>query len=242
MIRHDSSVPIYVQLGNLISQKIEDGTYKAGDKLPSENELCSTHGISRITVRQALNLLTQKDLIYSIHGKGTFIKAPAIRHDLSKIVRFGTTLQQKGLDGYTKVSSYFPYSASEDARTALGSDFANLNMIGYASDIPIVYYRSYLTRPIAEMMYKTALEIEKEHVPFSSYDLYDRLNIKLQRVEQTIGAMAADQKLKEIFGPAHSDAFVVLESVYYKPDGSPTEMKIAYYRADVYSFKLHREF
>lgn len=242
MIRHDSSVPIYVQLGDVISQTIEDGTYKPGDKLPSENELCNKYGISRITVRQALSLLAQKGLIYSMHGKGTFVKTPSIRHDLSKIVRFGTTLQQKGLDGYTKVSSYYPHATFDDARTALGSDFANLNMIGYASDMPIVYYRSYLARPFADMMYKMALEIEKEHVPFSSYDLYDRLNIKLQCVEQTIGAMAADQKLKEIFGPAHSDAFVVLESVYYTSDGVPTEMKIAYYRADIYSFKLHREF
>jgi GntR family transcriptional regulator len=242
MLNHNSPIPIYVQLKDILYREITDGKYKPGDKLPSELDLCNIYGVSRITVRQAINLLIQKDMVYSVHGKGSFVKTPSIRQDLDRIIRFGSTLQQEGLYGYTKVASFDPNVSFADARAVLGTDYSNMNIIGYAADMPIVYYRSYIINSIAGSMYRTALEIERERIPFSSYDLYDRLNIKLHRVEQTIGAMSADKKLKEIFGSAYNGAFLVLESTYYSDGGEPLELKTAYYRADVYSFQLHREF
>ena len=97
MIDHNSAVPMYIQLANLISDAIYQGEYRPGDKLPSENMLCRAYSVSRITVRQALNFLIQQGLVFSVHGKGTFVKIPAISHELNKIVSFSRVLQLKGL-------------------------------------------------------------------------------------------------------------------------------------------------
>ncbi len=61
---------VYVQLKN----KLMEGVWKVGDKLPSENELCSTFGVSRVTVRAAIQQLEILGLVETKHGGGTFVR------------------------------------------------------------------------------------------------------------------------------------------------------------------------
>ncbi|MCF0131738.1 MAG: GntR family transcriptional regulator [Pseudobutyrivibrio sp.] len=57
-----------------IKSKINRGKYKQGDKLPSENQLAAAYDVSRQTVRKALGQLEDEQLVYAVHGKGTFVK------------------------------------------------------------------------------------------------------------------------------------------------------------------------
>ncbi len=119
MINHNSSVPMYIQIANELSQAIYDGVYRAGDKLPSESSLCGQFEVSRITVRQALTMLVQRDLAFSVHGKGTFVKTPDISHELNKIISFSRVLQQKGLQGRTQIQSYKPDCMDEPSAPSM---------------------------------------------------------------------------------------------------------------------------
>lgn len=65
--------PKYYQLKVDIKSKIEDGTYQENEALPSENELIEQYGVSRITVRKALDELAKENYLYKIQGKGTFV-------------------------------------------------------------------------------------------------------------------------------------------------------------------------
>ncbi len=62
----------YNRLSEELKQKILDGIYRPGDKLPSENELAAQYQISRHTVRKALDMLTREGYVYAEHGRGTF--------------------------------------------------------------------------------------------------------------------------------------------------------------------------
>lgn len=73
MINKFSSVPLYKQLIDLLIQKINDGEYKTGEKIPSEQDLCEIYDISRPTVRQAIKDLVQKGILVKLKGKGTFL-------------------------------------------------------------------------------------------------------------------------------------------------------------------------
>ncbi len=64
----------YELIRNKILEKIENGVYKANDKIPSENELCVMFGTSRITVRKALDELVTMGVLYRKHGVGTFVR------------------------------------------------------------------------------------------------------------------------------------------------------------------------
>ena len=63
----------YKQLEQYIQQLMEEGTLKPGDKLYSENELCTMFNISRQTVRKAIGLLEEKGVLYRVRGSGTYI-------------------------------------------------------------------------------------------------------------------------------------------------------------------------
>ncbi|MGW1277560.1 GntR family transcriptional regulator [Streptomyces tsukubensis] len=55
---------------------IEDGTYGPGDPIPSEADLCATHGVARMTARRAIRELRSAGLVYTEWGKGSFVVEP----------------------------------------------------------------------------------------------------------------------------------------------------------------------
>lgn len=74
--------PVYRQLSDLLeAQLLEQAS--PGDRLPSEAELSQQYDVNRLTVRRALNELSQRGLIETVHGKGSFVAAPVVRYDIS---------------------------------------------------------------------------------------------------------------------------------------------------------------
>src|SRR5262245_13208438 len=79
-----SPEPLYRQLAARIEDDIGSGALKPGDQLDSELLLTKRYGVSRITVRQAIEALAQKRILVRKQGKGTFVTQPAVRHDLRR--------------------------------------------------------------------------------------------------------------------------------------------------------------
>lgn len=71
-------IPLYYQLKQILEKNIMDGLWESGERIPSEAELCSIFGVSRITVRQAIRELSNAGLISTMAGKGTFIAKPKV--------------------------------------------------------------------------------------------------------------------------------------------------------------------
>ena len=69
----DYRMPLYMQLKEIIMKRIEDGEYLPGEKIPSEREMADTYGVNRMTVKNAINSLVEANILYRIHGKGTFV-------------------------------------------------------------------------------------------------------------------------------------------------------------------------
>jgi GntR family transcriptional regulator/GntR family frlABCD operon transcriptional regulator len=69
------NIPQYRNLYEILRKHISDGIYKEGDLLPSENELCNTYGITRPTVRHALDALVNDGYIKKQQGKGSIVYA-----------------------------------------------------------------------------------------------------------------------------------------------------------------------
>ncbi|MFZ2544024.1 MAG: GntR family transcriptional regulator, partial [Lactococcus raffinolactis] len=72
MVKSNRKRPLYDQLVDLLKGKIEN-EFEPDSLLPSERELVDQYGVSRTTVRQALQELEQMNYIYRRHGKGTFV-------------------------------------------------------------------------------------------------------------------------------------------------------------------------
>jgi GntR family transcriptional regulator len=82
LISRKSALPLYHQLREFLREKIEGGEWEPGHQLPGEGDLQSEFGVSRATVRQALQLLENDGLIERIQGKGTYVGRPKIASDL----------------------------------------------------------------------------------------------------------------------------------------------------------------
>lgn len=65
--------PIYLQLREIIRNRIEEGEYLPGTAIPSENKLAETYGINRLTVRNAVDTLVNEGILRRVQGKGVFV-------------------------------------------------------------------------------------------------------------------------------------------------------------------------
>ncbi len=72
-IDKSAAEPIYQQIKKTIADRISNGDWTAGQKLPSENELVAAIDVSRMTINRALRELTQQGLINRVHGFGSFV-------------------------------------------------------------------------------------------------------------------------------------------------------------------------
>jgi GntR family transcriptional regulator len=90
-IDRGSFEPPYAQLARTIRERVARGDYRAGDRLPSEAELCAAFEVSPMTVRRAIGELVREDVVVTEHGRGTFVKPPqlaAATFDLDDLMRY----------------------------------------------------------------------------------------------------------------------------------------------------------
>jgi len=68
-----SPIPLYIQVATLLGNRIADGHFRAGQKMPTQEELEQEFGVARVTVRQAVELLEKQGLVHRQQGRGTFV-------------------------------------------------------------------------------------------------------------------------------------------------------------------------
>ena len=65
--------PVYIQIHNQLRENIENGYWKVGQKIPAERELAAEFGVSRMTLRQAIQTLVDEGVLERRVGSGTFV-------------------------------------------------------------------------------------------------------------------------------------------------------------------------
>lgn len=118
-IEIDSGIPLYIQLKDILKDKILKGEYKPQERIPPENELCVLYGVSRITVRQALSVLAQERLLFRKQGKGTFVTSPMFGRQLPKLDSVSETMRELGLVPSSRVVERRVENAQADVAALL---------------------------------------------------------------------------------------------------------------------------
>jgi GntR family transcriptional regulator len=118
--RH-SPIPLYYQLQRQLREAIDSGVLTANSALPTEPELASQLGISRFTVRQAMEQLVRDGLIRRERGRGTFVAEPPASAAVGRPYSFAEDLDSQGLDAHAPVLRLGPVTPPVEARTALGA-------------------------------------------------------------------------------------------------------------------------
>jgi GntR family transcriptional regulator len=156
-IDRNAYVPAYLQLADALQAKIADGSFRPGDKLPSEARLRQQHQLSQMTVRRAVNILLQRGLVRTAQGRGTFVKSP----DISEAVFQLRELKEYIVQGdRARVKLMEARVLPADERVArklcieLGEWAIYIRRLLMDRDTPISYHREYLVydpkQPIVE--------------------------------------------------------------------------------------------
>lgn len=90
------SSPVYIQIHNQLRQNIEDGEWKVGDKIPAERELANDFGVSRMTLRQAIQALVDEGILERRVGSGTFVANRKVQEKMSGITSFTELMHATG--------------------------------------------------------------------------------------------------------------------------------------------------
>ena len=143
-----SSEPLYLKLSDTLAEQIMDGTLPEGTLLPSERELCQTHGLSRTTVRQALQDLSQKGYCKAIHGKGTVVSRPQIRQELRSIYSFDEDMRRLGKHPETRIMDFVKIVPTGNVAAMMqlpaGESVYRIMRLRIANDEPMLLETNYL--------------------------------------------------------------------------------------------------
>lgn len=138
-----NEMPHYRRLSGILRKQIQSGYYAEGSLLPSEHALCAIHGITRPTVRQALEELVREGLIVKRQGKGSIVRKPL--RNIGILAAAGTTsaigqsflktviLQKPQLRPWPEE---FPFELSEMEREA---GCVYLERLRLVDEVPLFY-------------------------------------------------------------------------------------------------------
>jgi len=184
--------PLYRKLMEDLRKLIEDGKYKKGELLPSENELCKTYNTTRPTVRQALSELTNMGYIVRQQGKGSLVSEP--KRGLGILSVSGVTTGVGNQDLQTNIlikpvrqawPGDFPHLLSYEEKTAGCIFFSRLRFINKE---PVLYEETFLT----DLYLPRFTSRNLENRSFLKV-LNEHYNIHVVGGEQKIWAIAADK-------------------------------------------------
>src|SRR5512139_1833863 len=121
LIDFNSRIPYYIQLIDILKEKVQQSEWIPGSQIPGEQDLCEHYQVSRTVVRQALRELEYEGVITRQKGKGTFISLPKISEGLvQKLTGFYQDMVEHGLKPVTKVLYHGVGPANDKVARYLG--------------------------------------------------------------------------------------------------------------------------
>ncbi len=144
----DSFTPAYFQLARKLHGEIMSGELRPGDRVPSENELSERYGLSRMTARKAITLLTDEGLVRREKGKGTFVSSPRVDGGIFLIPDFHEEMRRQGLSTRSTILSVKAVAAGGVPAGRLGIDEGGkvilLERLLEGDGEPLVFERKYI--------------------------------------------------------------------------------------------------
>jgi GntR family transcriptional regulator len=192
----DSDIPLYSQLVSIVKRNISAGTLSTGDLLPSEAELCSTFGISRSTVRQAIGELEREGLVVRKQGRGTFVAQPKVRRKTEMVYSFTSEISSMGMTPSSTLMEFEVIDPTPDIVKMLelgGADtkvyrFTRIrNVNGEPLILETSFYPQYiypkLTRELLQTHSFYSLLYEVGIIPANAVDSYEAVVISRKESE-----------------------------------------------------------
>lgn len=229
---------LYYQLYDILCKDIKEGKYKPGDLLPTENDMIEQFGVSRVTVRKAMDMLMSDGLIGKRRGYGAYVEQKKMEQRLNKVVHFSNDMEQRGYKASVKLLENRKVMATKTIAQALsipeGHPLIHIKRLRYADGVPMCIESAYLIYDwCPEVLNQDFAQLSLRHFLEENYD------IVWKKASQKIFAMKANAQIAGNLNIKDGDPMIYLERISYNKDNVPGEYLQSYYRGD--SFYLTAE-
>ncbi|MEU5765326.1 GntR family transcriptional regulator [Streptomyces asoensis] len=227
-----SPVPLYYQLAQQLESAIEHGALAPGNLLGNEIDLSTRLGLSRPTVRQAIQSLVDKGLLVRRRGVGTQVVHSQVKRPL-ELSSLYDDLETAGQGPTTHVLRNERVPASADVAAALGvaegGEVTVLERLRATHGQPVAFLCNYLPTDL--------LDLGTERLESTGlYRLLRAAGITLHSARQTIGARSATAEEAALLAEKAGAALLTMQRTAYDDTGRPVEYGTHIYRASRYAF------
>jgi GntR family transcriptional regulator len=237
VVDKSSAIPYYAQLAELLRLEIADR--QAGGELyqlPSENELSERHGLSRATVRHALDELERAGIIYRQKGVGAFAPVRRIEQDLTRLVSTTEEMQQRGVALRTRVLSVTEIPAPPHVAIPLeltvSSPVVELRRLREVDGSPVSLQTAYLPAAFCPRLAENDLTA-------SLYRLLEsRYGLRLWSGRETLRARGATPREAALLQIGVGAPVMFAERITFAATGTPVEYLEAVWRGDRHDFTV----
>jgi GntR family transcriptional regulator len=238
MIDAKSAKPLYEQIRDLLLQGIQTGEYKPGERIPSERNLSSRFGVSRLTVNKALKELERAGILYAQVGKGTFISGAVYDQPLDRLTGFSDDMRTRGHRASSAILCAETVFAPDDVARILkvlpGARLYRLQRLRLADEQPIAVETAYILASLCpDLLDKHDFTRE------SLYGVFRRdYGIHLTYAEQTIEARPATRDEAKALHVKPFQPVLCMTRVAFTEGARPVEYVLSAYRGDRYKFRV----
>jgi GntR family transcriptional regulator len=236
----EAAKPLYAQLRDVLRARILDGVLCAGSRIPSESELTGYHGVSRITVRQALNELQKEGLIFRVHGKGSFVSEPMLAQDVTRLRGLAEAVSAQGHEVHNRTLSLTETDipAYEARKLALNEKtrVVRIETLRYLDRKPLSVDTIWVPLRIGRRLAKADLGTR------DILDIYENdFGLRLGRADETIEATAASRDQSKRLKVNIGAPILHVERLIHLDDGQPMHLDFISYRGDAFRYRLSAE-
>lgn len=229
-----SPIPAYFQLKNIILENINNGEYPEGSLIPSERDLCEDLGISRMTVRQALNQLVTEGVLYREKGRGTFVSKSKIKQ--RNIMSFSETVRNKGLEPSTQVLRFEKVLDRADIRDILelqeNEGLYGIKRLRLANERPVGIEEVFIPE-------RHCPHLENYDLKMSFYKmLKEQYSLVVNCMDCSVDAAKATKEEKKLLGLTDSVPVLRITGISYNDSGTKLFYEKDTYRSDEYNYNV----
>ncbi len=228
-----SPVPLYYQLSQGLEALIDRGDLKPGDRIDTEVEIARALGLSRPTVRQAIQELVNKGMLVRRRGVGTQVVHSHVRRPV-ELTSLYDDLARANHRPTTAVLSVGVTAADGKVSEALGVEdgapVLSMERLRQAGGEPLAIMRNWLP---ADLIDPTAEDLEASGL----YELMRRAGVQMRIANQRIGARSAGRTEARLLGVKMGAPLLTMERTTFDDAGRAVEFASHDYRSDAYSFE-----
>jgi GntR family transcriptional regulator len=229
-IDRGSGVPAYEQIAERLIDLIESGRLAVGDRLPPERDLATWVGVSRMTARAAFGAVAQRGMLERDVGRGTFVAAPKLEHDLRRFAGFTEMMVREGRSAKARIRAInelaAPTAVAQGLEIGAGEPVYRIERLRLAVEEPLILEDSWV--PVER--FPGLLDHDMRGSLYALMrDVYGLAPVRaVERLEPVL----AEPNQAQALGVAPGAPLMLITRVAFSAEGTPVEFARDHHRGD----------